>query len=420
MHDPSRAKAGASGDPRLIKALTFLMFTMFAMTTDSVGAIIPRIIAQFHLGMTAGGAFQYATQAGVALAAIGLGFLADALGRKTTIILGLAVFATASLLFAVGDQFGFFLVLLFVSGAAIGVFKTGALALIGDISTSTAEHTTTMNLIEGFFGVGAIIGPLVVARLLLSGASWKWLYVIAGGICVVLIIGALLARYPRRAVRVAAPKADAAGALAMIGEPYALAFSLGVMFYVGVESAIYVWMPTFLAGYRGGLVAIVPYALPIFFVLRAGGRFLGSWMLARLKWTVVLALCGLGILVCFAGALGLGHDAAVLLLPLSGLFMSVMYPTLNSKGISCFPRAQHGAVAGVILFFTCISAVLSPLGIGLLGDAFHSPRAGFGLAVVFAALLFGGLAFNWIKDPTRGRLSGLDLSEYDLADPSLG
>ena len=40
--------------------------------------------------------------------------------------------------------------------------------------------------------------------------------------------------------------------------------------------------------------------------------------------------------------------AAVYLLPLSGLFMSMIYPTLNSKGISCFPKVEHGAVAGVI------------------------------------------------------------------------
>ena len=73
-----------------------------------------------------------------------------------------------------------------VSGLAIGVFKTGALALIGDISTSTAQHTSIMNTVEGFFGVGAIIGPAILTRMLAAGMSWKWLYVIAGTICVVL------------------------------------------------------------------------------------------------------------------------------------------------------------------------------------------------------------------------------------------
>ena len=36
------------------------------------------------------------------------------------------------------------MILLVISGVAIGIFKTGALALIGDISQSTVEHTATM------------------------------------------------------------------------------------------------------------------------------------------------------------------------------------------------------------------------------------------------------------------------------------
>ena len=54
------------------------------------------------------------------------------------------------------------------------MFKTGALALIGDISTSTAQHTSIMNTAEGFFGVGAIIGPAILTRMLAAGMSWKW------------------------------------------------------------------------------------------------------------------------------------------------------------------------------------------------------------------------------------------------------
>src|SRR5512140_956055 len=141
-----------------IKWLTFLMFMMFAMTTDSVGVIIPEIIKQFHLSMTVAGAFHYADMAGIAFAGFFLGYLADKLGRKKTIILGLVLFALNSYLFAVGRAFTFFVLLLLISGAAIGIFKTGALALIGDISKSTTEHTATMNTVEGFFAVGAIIG----------------------------------------------------------------------------------------------------------------------------------------------------------------------------------------------------------------------------------------------------------------------
>ena len=125
-----------------------------------------------------------------------------------------------------------------------------------------------------------------------------------------------------------------------------------------------------------------------------------------------MAVFSFAILVCFAGSVAGGVGAAVWLLPLSGLFMSMIYPTLNSKGISCFPKTEHGAVAGVILFFTCAAAALGPLAMGAVSDAFGHPRYGFILASVFAALLFVGLLLNWIYDPARKRLATLDSSEY--------
>ncbi len=395
-----------------IKWLTFLMFMMFAMTTDSVGVIIPEVIKEFHLSMTVGGAFHYAAMSGIAVAAFFLGYLADKLGRKRTITLGLVLFALNSYLFAVGRSFAFFLVLLTISGAAIGIFKTGALALIGDISTSTTQHTATMNAVEGFFAVGAIIGPAIVTHFLAIGISWKWLYVIAGSICVILIVISSLVRYPQTETSTEA--VDLRRTVLMMKNPYALGFSAAIFLYVAVESAIYVWMPTLLGGYRGRATWMAAYAISIFFVLRALGRFVGSWMLARLNWAAVVAVFSFAILVCFVASMAGGIGIAVFLLPMSGLFMSVLYPTINSKGISCFRRPEHGAVAGVILFFTCMSAVLGPLAMGAISDAFGDPKGGFILATCFAAILFIALLLNWILNPTRSLLQELDVTEYQV------
>jgi fucose permease len=399
----------------VIKWLTFFMFMMFAMTTDSVGVIIPQVIKEFRLSMTVGGAFHYATMSGIAFAGFFLGYLADKLGRKRTIILGLVLFAANSYLFAAGRSFPFFLVLLVISGAAIGIFKTGALALIGDITRSTTEHTATMNTVEGFFAVGAIIGPAIVTHLLAVGTSWKWLYVIAATVCVLLIISASYVRYPHTA-RTTNEAVDLKRTMAMMKNPYALGFSAAIFLYVAVECAVYVWMPTLLASYHGSASFIAAYALSIFFILRAAGRFLGSWMLAKLNWVAVTTVFSLAILACFAGSVAGGIGTAVFLLPFSGLFMSVIYPTINSKGISCFRKAEHGAVAGVILFFTCGAAALGPLAMGAISDAFGDPRFGFILATGFAAFLFTVLLLNWVFNPTRDLLRSLDRSEYDVVD----
>jgi hypothetical protein len=58
----------------------------------------------------------------------------------------------------------------------------------------------------------------------------------------------------------------------------------------------------------------------------------------------------------------------------------------------------------VILFFTALAAAAGPLAMGAVSDAWQTPRAGFVLATVFAALLFMGLMLNWLRDPSRARL----------------
>jgi MFS transporter, DHA1 family, quinolone resistance protein len=406
-----RPAASAEPDTGLLKWLTCLMFLMFAMTSDAVGSVIPAVIDEFRLSMKAAGAFHYVPMAAIAGGALLFGFLADKLGRKRTILLGLAVYGVSSVLFAFGTRFAFFVGLLAVSGVGVSIFKTGALALIGDLAKSTAQHTSLMNMIEGCFGVGAIVGPTIVAILITAGISWKWLYVIAAAICASLVVIAGSVRYPQGG-RCSVDPVDLRRTLRMIHNPYALGFSLLIMLYVAVEVAIYVWMPTYVKGYRGSPAWLSAYALTAFFVLRAAGRFLSAWMLKSCSWTALLALSGVAIFCCFAGSLIRGADAGIFLLPLSGLFMSTIYPTLNSKGISCFTKAEHGAVAGVILFFTALAAALGPLAMAVVSDAYGDVRYGFVLAGGFASLLMLGLVFNWLANPARGRLQQLDRAEY--------
>ncbi|MGB0948353.1 MAG: MFS transporter, partial [Pseudoalteromonas marina] len=221
-----------SSDPlRQIRWLTYMMFFMFAMTSDAVGMIIPELIKDFGLSMTQASAFHYAPMALIAFSGLFLGFLADSLGRKQTIMLGLLIFSASCFLFAVSSSFNFFLVLLCCIGLAIGLFKTGALALLGDISHSNEEHTKTMNKVEGFFGIGAIVGPALVGVLLVQNVSWTYLYIIAGVMCLILALLAWRADYPP-VVKTTEKPASLATTMKMIKNPYALGFSMAIALYV--------------------------------------------------------------------------------------------------------------------------------------------------------------------------------------------
>ena len=418
--------AKAPNNNTLIRWLTYLMFMMFAMTSDSVGEIIKEVKREFDVTNTEASLMHSLFMIGIAFSGLFLGFLADKFGRKNTIIFGLSLFALSCYFFLVGDSFSFILGLITLSGIAVGVFKTAALALIGDISRSTKEHTGIMNGAEAFFGVGAIIGPLLVAWLVREGVDWKLLYVIAGGLCTLLIVLAWKADYPAHSSG-AAPKEpiNITRSLKLLGNPYAMGFSVGAFLYVAAESAIYVWMPSYLVCDAKDVAAtfscytsgpdkwLAMYAVSVFFSLRAVGRFVGIWMMQRLNWSLVLALFSLAIMLCFIAGLVGGKSVALYTFPLTGIFMSVIYPTFNSKGISCFPKHEHGTVAGVILFFTAAGAAAGPFIMGVVSDAYGGDaKYGFIVATVFTALLFVGLLYNYLYNPTEKRLAEIEASEY--------
>jgi fucose permease len=76
-------------------------------------------------------------------------------------------------------------------------------------------------------------------------------------------------------------------------------------------------------------------------------------------------------------------------------------------------EGHHGAAAGVLLFFTCVAAVVAPLMLGAAGDAFGDILYGYWLASGFAVLLFCGSILNWALNPTRAVLEQRDLTEYE-------
>ena len=136
----SSQPARSRRDLLLIKALTCTMFFTFAMTTDAVGSIIPTLLTEFELSLRAASAFHYAPMIAIAVGALCLGFLADRVGRKRTIVIGLALYGLSSLLFAFGSGFGLFVVLLAAGGVGISVFKIGALALIGGLAYKAVQN----------------------------------------------------------------------------------------------------------------------------------------------------------------------------------------------------------------------------------------------------------------------------------------
>jgi fucose permease len=153
------------------------------------------------------------------------------------------------------------------------------------------------------------------------------------------IVTALSVTYPTSASPVTSPRV-LTGTMEAVKNKYVLAFSAGVFLYVGVEAAIYVWMPTLLASYRGRATWLAAYGISIFFALRAAGRFLGASMLMRWRWHAAVAVLSGAILACFAFSVAGGVEWAAYLLPASGLLMAVIYRPSIRKALVASRKAS--------------------------------------------------------------------------------
>src|SRR3984885_8525660 len=153
-----------------------------------LGTILPDLSDRFRLTPSQNGTIAFVQAIGLIIASVGVGPLLDDEGKKAGLILGLALISIA--LFALPRSPGFrsIMLLLFLLGVGGGILVTGANALVSDVSES--HRATALNLVNLFFGLGALATPFISANLF--GRNWVRLcYTIAALTVVTVVIQAL-------------------------------------------------------------------------------------------------------------------------------------------------------------------------------------------------------------------------------------
>src|SRR5271170_2456218 len=167
---------------------TIVAIFVYGMISAMLGTILPELSDRFRLSPRQNGTIAFAQALGLIIASLGVGPLLDNEGKKLGLIIGLALIATA--LFALPRSSGFrsILFLLFLLGLGGGIVVTGANALVSDVSET--HRASALNLVNLFFGLGALATPFISANLFRR--NWVRLcYTIASLTVLTLVIHAL-------------------------------------------------------------------------------------------------------------------------------------------------------------------------------------------------------------------------------------
>ena len=172
------------------------LFSNFATGWSVFGlriALVPLFITEvLHRGPRISGLALATFAIGNVAAVIPSGYLSDRIGRRTLLIVGLAVSGVGTLLVGLASSLTLFLAAALVAGAAAGIFTSPQQAAVADIIGSRARGGTAIATYQMMADCGAIVGSLAVGQIaqhLNFGAA----FVISGVILLVAAIGWVLA-----------------------------------------------------------------------------------------------------------------------------------------------------------------------------------------------------------------------------------
>ena len=289
-------------------------------------------------------------------------------------------------------------VLLFVLGMGEGVLDVGGNTLI--VWTYRERTAPFMSALHFFYGVGALLSPIVVANALLTTGSIAWGYRAIALLVLPAVAVLLLRKGPSSPFQNGAEKPVAGQRPPLTAAPAALLVGLIVAFYflfAGSESAFSSWISTYTYSLGMADQAGAAYLNSLFWGIFTLGRLAAIPISIRVKPGLMLVgdfvLCtlGLGIILLWPGSLGLLRLGVGLV----GLGMASGFPMI----LTVAERRLQLTGQITALFFVGMSAgaMIIPSLIGLLFE-----RVGpvvMMLVILFALLLSAAVygIIEWVS-----------------------
>ncbi|MBX9244056.1 MFS transporter [Actinotalea ferrariae] len=367
-------------------ALSYVLFVFVGVSAAVGGVLLPAQIRDYDVDMATIGLTFFTSSAGFFLAGSSTGALVHRLGTRWSLVGGGVLYVLAAVATAARPSFVVFVLVQAVAGYGVGVLESVLNAYLSQLPSAT----TLLNRLHAFFGVGALLGPALAARLL-ETMEWTAVWWVLAALAVPLVV-AVAVVFPRAAARPGAATTEPDDApqhrpgllLAVLRERAVLLAAVFLTVYLGVEISVGTWAFTDLVERHAAPELAAGYAVSAYWSGLTLGRFVLSPLATRL---------GLGVGQLVGGCLGavLGAVAVVWLAPtaalatvgltLLGFFLGPLFPT----AIAVVPR---------------------------LTTAAHVPTA---IGAMNAVSVVGGSALPWLGGALAGGVGIEALLPYVLA-----
>lgn len=173
----------------LILVLSYLAFISIGFPDAVLGVAWPSIRTTFELPATGLSFILFSSAAGYIFSGLIAGKILERLGVGRLLVASTGLVATGLVGYAIVPWFPVFLMLAVLIGLGSGAIDSA-------LNFFAAERFSeaVMNRLHAFFGVGALVGPLLMGAVLELDASWRWGYVIVGAVLFLMMFAFVTTR----------------------------------------------------------------------------------------------------------------------------------------------------------------------------------------------------------------------------------
>jgi fucose permease len=403
-----------------IKTSLFLNYFVFAILLNSVGTVILQVQNNYGVSESSASILEAFKDLSIAAVSFLIASYITRIGYKNSMLIALGLVTVACLLMPSLSSFWMTKVLFAAVGTSFALIKVSVYSTIGIITSDKKEHASFMNFIESFFMVGILTGYFIFSAFVDDGnpqsTSWLNVYYLLAVITAIAFMLLFTTTLDESSVKATESKPfleDFGDMVKLAIKPLVLVFIISAFTYVLIEQSIMSWLPTFNSKVLNLSATLSIQMASILAASTAVGRFSAGIALRKIHWFNVLIVC----LICAAGLVLVAIPLATrdgsgvietwanaplgaFVFPLIGLFLSPIYPAINSVILSTLPARQHGPMSGLIVIFSALGGTTGSIITGNIFQHYGGQTAFYFSLVPISLLTVSLFLFNRLQKKT--------------------
>ena len=369
--------------------MIYLSFISLGLPDSMLGSAWPAMNVSLNAPLWGAGLVQMLISFCTIISSLNSAKLIRRFGTGKLTAISVATTALALLGFSLAKNYAFLLLMAVPLGLGAGAVDAG-------LNNYVALHCEAkhMSWLHCFWGVGTIIGPMILSAVLRVGGSWATGYRAVGLIqCAVsALLFATLGMWKHGNIQQEEHGAKALSVWEVLSLPGAKAGMVTFLCYCAVESTLGLWGATYISQVRGVDEATVASFGAMFYIGITVGRAISGFMAMKLlpkqMVRVGQALLALG---CIFMMIPAGSTLSGIGLVVCGLGCAPIYPNIIQDTPVNYGTENSQAAIGVQMAFAYVGSTFLPSIFGALaGVGGYSLLPYFAISIcVLMAMLFG-------------------------------